>query len=98
MGFIIATKSRFNEGQTVFMADRKKVRKSCWWTTRLSDAFVFEHRAAASVKAAAFHFNNATVLTMKEARHIERMDDDQRTFDEAMSACEDGWDGHKNAF
>ena len=77
---------------------RQKARKSCWWTTDLSQAFIFKNRAAATSKAGSFRFNHPRVLTMKEARKIEREDEDERMYDEAMSACEDGWDGHKNAF
>lgn len=96
MKYVIATDSRFSD-EVLFMVDRKKQRAS-FWSNRTDDAFVFADKGAAQAKCRSLRFNNPRVMPLTDAwermREIERDED----YHAAMSAVEDGWDGHKNAF
>lgn len=94
--FVIATDSRRCD-ELLFMVDRSKQRKS-FWSNRLDDVFVFSDRDAAKAKCRTLRFNNPRVMTLKDAWKYERVVENARMHEQAMSDSECGWDAHKSYF
>lgn len=67
MAFVIATRSKYNKNELMFMADRTKTVER-FWTLFIDDAFVFVSEQAAKTKASEFKFGNPRVMTLAEAR------------------------------
>jgi len=95
--FVVATTSRRNPGETLFMVDRAKQRAS-FWSNRLDDVYAYDDRAAAERKAASLRFNRPRVLSLQDAASIVAALDDERAHQQAMDDSEAGWDGHKSSF
>lgn len=96
MSYVIATQSR-NCNELLFMVDRAKQRAG-FWSNRLEDALVYQHKAAAQAKVATLKFNRPHVMTLAEAQGIVRESEAERDHEDAMDASESGWDGHKGNF
>jgi hypothetical protein len=98
--FVIVTDSRKRD-EVLFMVDRAK-QKASFWSNRLDDVLVFKNRGAANDKVRELRFNNPRVMTLGDAQKLTRETDKHREqeadYHAGMSAMEDGWDGHKNAF
>ena len=97
-GFVITCR---RHGDTLFMVDRKKQRKS-FWSDRLDDVLVWKDEKAAQRHADTLKFNDPQVIPLEKAERIDldRMKarlDWQRIAEhsEACSDMEMGWDGHK---
>jgi hypothetical protein len=88
--FVIATDSKFNEGQVVFMADRKIVGKDRWWTPNLLEAFIYRNEGAAQIMSKTLNFRNPRVMTLGKAREYAT--------DLEVEWEGPGWDSHKRSF
>jgi hypothetical protein len=94
--YVIATDSR-RKDEVLFMVDRNRQRAS-FWSNRLDDAMKYGYKAAADQKAAKLRFNNARVLTLRDAARIAGEQAHECDHEQAMNDCEAGWDGHKGHF
>lgn len=94
--FVVITTSRKRD-EILFMVDRAKQRAS-FWSNRIDDAFCFGSKSAAEAKAASLRFNRPRVMPLADARQLSLAQGNERELEAAMSAGEDGWDGHKGHF
>ncbi len=71
MGYFITTKSRKNEGVTLFLVNRN-INKKIWWTESLDEAIHFRKKEAAEYSLKKLRYNDPKIITLSEAIQIEK--------------------------
>jgi hypothetical protein len=95
MKYLIICDSRYRKhSDIVFMVDRAK-RKDTFWSTDINDALFYTSKEAALLKAKSLKLNNPRIIDSDTALSIHEEIQKSIEHEEAMEACEIGWDGHK---
>lgn len=96
--YVVACDKHDAKGITLFLVDRTRQRAS-FWSDRLTEVFIFNHRGAAERKAASLKFNNPRVMTLEQARWAatsNRLQKAAYDFDDDYIDAEGAeWDAHK---
>lgn len=93
--YYVAADSQYNEGQTVFLVDRRRDRTK-WWTPELSGAMGFYMEGAAESRCRSYRFNNVRVVTAEVARMQDSNNRElQEEQEERHLDYDPGWNAHK---
>ena len=70
--YVITTKSRKDPGITLFLIDRTKTKKQ-WWSAELNNNTLYMRNKRAAVRICTkLKHNNPQVISLEEARSIEK--------------------------
>lgn len=75
--FVIATDSRINEGETLFLKHREE-NDPYFWTNRESGAYHYRNKKAAENRAASMKHGSPRVIPASEARRIDQRNMNRR--------------------
>ncbi|CAD5377317.1 hypothetical protein OF001_U20244 [Pseudomonas sp. OF001] len=101
MSYAVICDARAGESlgiQFLALVDRSRSRKQWWTSDDPSIAINYRSLSAARYAARRLHHNNARVVPFQSAVKWLREQAKEILHNEALSACEAGWDAHKDSF